>query len=73
MTSPRIGELPALSEAMAGELRGVVQGELVLPGDAAYDEARRAARASRGRFALGRHRDALVSRLWPTRHRGARR
>ena len=41
MTSPRIGELPALSEAMAGELRGVVQGELVLPGDAAYDEARR--------------------------------
>lgn len=36
MTSPLIGELPALSEAAARELRG----ELVLPGDAAYDEAR---------------------------------
>ena len=36
MTSPHIDELPALSEATAGELRG----ELVLPGDAAYDEAR---------------------------------
>ena len=41
MTSPRIGERPALSEAMARELRGALQGELVLPGDAAYDEARR--------------------------------
>ena len=36
MTSPHIDELPALSEATARELRG----ELVLPGDAAYDEAR---------------------------------
>ena len=40
MTSPRIGERPALSEAMVRELRGMVRGELVLPGDAAYDEAR---------------------------------
>ena len=36
MTSPQTFELPALSEAAARELRG----ELVLPGDAAYDEAR---------------------------------
>ena len=40
MTSPHIGEPPALSEATARELRGALRGELVLPGDAAYDEAR---------------------------------
>jgi FAD/FMN-containing dehydrogenase len=40
MTSPLIDELPALSEAAARELRGALRGELILPGDAAYDEAR---------------------------------
>ena len=40
MTSPHIDEPPALSEAAARELRGALRGELVLPGDAAYDEAR---------------------------------
>ena len=40
MTSPHTFELPALSEAAERELRGALRGELVLPGDAAYDEAR---------------------------------
>ena len=40
MTSPHIDELPALSQATARELRGALRGELVLPGDAACDEAR---------------------------------
>jgi FAD/FMN-containing dehydrogenase len=40
MTSPHSGEPPALSEATARELRGALRGELVLPGDAGYEEAR---------------------------------
>ena len=40
MTSPRTGEPPVLTGAAARELRGALRGELVLPGDAAYDEAR---------------------------------
>jgi FAD/FMN-containing dehydrogenase len=40
MTSQHIGEPLALSEATARELGGALRGELVLPGDAAYDEAR---------------------------------
>ena len=40
MTSPHTFELPALSEAAERELRGALRGELVLPGDAAYEEAR---------------------------------
>jgi hypothetical protein len=55
MTSPRIGERPALSEAAARELRG----ELVLPRDAAYHEAQRVERHDRSRAcgcrALRRH------------------
>ena len=40
MTSPRTAEPPVLTGAAAPELRGALRGELVLPGDAAYDEAR---------------------------------
>ena len=40
MTSRHVDELPALSQAAAGELRGALRGELVLPGDAACGEAR---------------------------------
>ena len=40
MTSQHIGEPPVLSEAAARELGGALRGELVLPGDAAYDAAR---------------------------------
>jgi hypothetical protein len=40
MTSPLIGEPPALSEAAARELCGALRGELVLPGDAVYDGVR---------------------------------
>ena len=41
MTSEQREEPPALGEVSVKELRDSLQGELVLPGDAAYDEARR--------------------------------
>ncbi|MDQ6805839.1 MAG: FAD-binding oxidoreductase [Actinomycetota bacterium] len=41
MASGDISEPPALGEATVRELRDALRGELVLPGDAAYDEARR--------------------------------
>src|SRR5437763_12084717 len=40
MTSGQIAETPSLGEATVRELRDALRGELVLPGDAAYDEAR---------------------------------
>jgi len=40
MTTSNIGEPPALGEATVQELRDSLRGELVLPGDDAYDEAR---------------------------------
>jgi hypothetical protein len=40
MTSGQHEEPPALGEVSVKELRGSLRGELVLPGDAAYDEAR---------------------------------
>ena len=40
MTSGELGGSPALGDAAARELRDVLRGELVLPGDAGYDEAR---------------------------------
>jgi FAD/FMN-containing dehydrogenase len=40
MTSGQLAEPPALGEATVGELRDALRGELVLPGDSAYDEAR---------------------------------
>ena len=40
MTSGQLAEPPALGEATVQELRDALRGELVLPGDAAYDEAR---------------------------------
>jgi hypothetical protein len=47
MTSGEFGGSPALSEATVEELRDALRGELVLPGDAAYDEARRVERHDR--------------------------
>ena len=40
MTSGHLTQPPALGEATVRELRDALRGELVLPGDAAYDEAR---------------------------------
>ena len=40
MTSGHLTHPPALGEATVRELRDALRGELVLPGDAAYDEAR---------------------------------
>lgn len=40
MTSGELVDPPALGEATVQELRGQLRGELVLPADAAYDEAR---------------------------------
>jgi FAD/FMN-containing dehydrogenase len=40
MTSDQLAERPALGEATIQELNERVRGEIVLPGDAAYDEAR---------------------------------
>ncbi len=40
MTSGQLAEPPALGEATVRELRNALRGELVLPGDTAYDEAR---------------------------------
>ena len=40
MTSSHLTQPPALGEATVRELRDALRGELVLPGDAAYDEAR---------------------------------
>jgi FAD/FMN-containing dehydrogenase len=41
MTSSQVSKTPALGEATVRELRDALRGELLLPGDAAYDEARR--------------------------------
>ena len=40
MTSGQLAHPPTLGEATVQELRGALRGELVLPADAAYDEAR---------------------------------
>ena len=40
MTSGQVAEPPALGEATVQELRTLLRGELVLPGDSAYDQAR---------------------------------
>jgi FAD/FMN-containing dehydrogenase len=40
MTSGQLTDPPALGEATVRDLRDALRGELVLPGDAAYDEAR---------------------------------
>jgi FAD/FMN-containing dehydrogenase len=40
MTSGQFADTPALGEATLGELRHALRGELVLPGDDLYDEAR---------------------------------
>lgn len=40
MTSGQLAEPPALGEATVPKLRDALRGELVAPGDAAYDEAR---------------------------------
>src|SRR5947209_16931476 len=40
MTSGQIAETPTLGEATVRELRDALRGDLVLPGDPAYDEAR---------------------------------
>src|SRR5438270_6165179 len=40
MTSGQTAETPSVGEATVRELREALRGELVLPGDAAYDEAR---------------------------------
>jgi FAD/FMN-containing dehydrogenase len=40
MTSGQLAKAPALGEATMQELRNALRGELVAPGDAAYDEAR---------------------------------